>query len=423
MSDRQTTATSERTDRESQVGHIYMQTNEKQNAVIHYSRSADGDIKEIERVCTGGGGAGEFSPISGQAAAPSGFESARSVILTSDRRFLFATNGGDNTVSSFSVDEDGRLVLLDVEPTGNAVVGPSGTAKSLAYASSSRTLFVLHVFGPDHIRLMSVDGEGRLTPRMERYSVNTHDKTDRVSTMLTLSPDEKIVLVGTVFDQPPSANPDGSAILWVHGPDGNPRSIASNAPDPDGIIVFPVGEEGALETPSFHDAHAASPFFIAFLHNRPDTFVVGAAVGDGVVMGTVDVAGRISFGSLVGINTSAGKPTELCWLSVSPDDRAVFATVFGYSYVVSYRINGNQLTVAQDPASPAVPGDGNSRALNGNVTGGPTDSFLTPDGAYLYQIFGNAAKLVGYAVQSDDSLKEVTSVSIPLNSPQGLTGF
>ncbi|GAA1204834.1 hypothetical protein GCM10009608_46410 [Pseudonocardia alaniniphila] len=414
---------SERTDRESRSGHIYMQTNEKQNVVIHYSRSADGDIREVERVRTGGSGAGEFSPISGQAAAPSGFESARSVILTSDRKFLFVTNGGDNTVSSLSVDEDGGLALLDVKPTGNAVVGPSGTAKSLAYAPSSRTLFVLHAFGPDHVRLMSVDRDGLLTPRVERYSVNTHDKTDRVSTMLSLSPDETILLVGTVFDQPPTANPDGSAILWLHGADGNPKSLATNAPDPDGIIAFPVGEDGALGTPTFYDAHAGSPFFIAFLHNRPDTFVVGAAVGDGVVMGTVDEAGRLSFGSVVAINTDAGKPTEMCWLSVSPDDRSIFATVFGYSYIVSYHINGNALTVAQDPASAAVPGSGKFRALNGNVTGGPTDSFLTPDGAYLYQIFGNAAKLVGYAVQPDDSLKEVTEVSIPLNSPQGLAGF
>ena len=51
------------------------------------------------------------------------------------------------------------------------------------------------------------------------------------------------------------------------------------------------------------------------------------------------------------------------------------------------------------------------------------DIWLTPDGAYLYQIYGNASKLVGYAVQPDGSLDEVTSASIPYNSPQGLTGF
>jgi hypothetical protein len=41
----------------------------------------------------------------------------------------------------------------------------------------------------------------------------------------------------------------------------------------------------------------------------------------------------------------------------------------------------------------------------------------------LYQIYGSASKLVGYAIQPDGALNEVTSVSIPYNSPQGLAGF
>ena len=41
----------------------------------------------------------------------------------------------------------------------------------------------------------------------------------------------------------------------------------------------------------------------------------------------------------------------------------------------------------------------------------------------LYQTYGNASKLVGYAIQRDGALNEVTSVSIPYNRPQGLAGF
>jgi hypothetical protein len=48
---------------------------------------------------------------------------------------------------------------------------------------------------------------------------------------------------------------------------------------------------------------------------------------------------------------------------------------------------------------------------------------MTPDGAHLYQIYGNASKLVGYATKPDGSLEEITSVKIPYNSPQGLAGF
>jgi len=44
------------------------------------------------------------------------------------------------------------------------------------------------------------------TPRMERYTANTHGKTDRVPTMAVLSPDGKFLIVGTTSssEQPAS---------------------------------------------------------------------------------------------------------------------------------------------------------------------------------------------------------------------------
>src|SRR5262249_25763009 len=249
-------------------GPLYMQTNEIQNAIIYYRRDAKGALTEVERVLTGGAGSGTFKPISGQQSAPNAFEGASSVILTPDRQLLFTTNGGDNSVSSFRLGKDRRLTRLDVKPTGNAVEGKSGTAKSLAYAPAKGMLYVLHSFGPDHLRLMSVDAEGTLTTRPERYTVNTQDKTDRVPTMAVLSPDGKFLLVGTTFDRPiahTGTYPDGSPILWVQQPDGKFKSIASNAPDPDGLVVFPVRHDGTLGAAKFQDAKAGSPFYITFL--------------------------------------------------------------------------------------------------------------------------------------------------------------
>jgi 6-phosphogluconolactonase (cycloisomerase 2 family) len=404
-------------------GHLYMQTNEVRNSIVHYSRAADGTIQELERVETGGAGSGEFKPISGQESAPNSFEGAASVILSPDKKFLFATNGGDNSVSSFSVSAEGRLKLLDVKPTGNPAMGRSGTAKSLAYAPATKTLYVLHSFGPDHLRLMTVDVAGKLTPRPERYTVNTHDKPNRISTMVVVTPDQKRVFVGTTFDEPPTANPDGSPILWVRRSGGSLRSIASNAPDPDGLVVFPVNADGALGVPTFHDSKGGSPFYIAFLNHQPDTFILGEAVGDGCVLGKIAPDGKISIGDLVKIDTSTGLPSELCWLAVSPDDKTIYATNFGYSNISSFRVNGKGLEIAKDPACPRVPGDGTFRALNGTISSGPSDIWITPDGAHVYQIYGNASKLVGYATSPDGSLREVTSAKIPYNSPQGLAGF
>jgi 6-phosphogluconolactonase (cycloisomerase 2 family) len=404
-------------------GHLYIQTNEVKNFVIHYARDADGTIHEVERIATGGAGSGVYKPISGQESAPNAFEAAGSVILAADKRFLFATNGGDNSVSSFGVGEDGKLTLIDVKRTGNIVTGRSGTAKSLAYVPSSGTLFVLHSFGPDHVRLMSVDADGKLRARPEGYTVNTPGKPLRVSTMVVLSPDERFLVVGTTFDEPAKTNPDGSPILWADQPDGSKKSVASNAPDPDGIIVFPVQEDGSLGEGRFQDGGGGSPFYPAFLHHRPDHLVIGYAVSDGIALAKLGQDGEISTGPVVKIDTSAGLPSELCWLAVSPDDQWVFATNFGYSYISSFRIDGDVVKVAHDQACPKVPGDGNFRALNGTVSSGPSDCWISPDGSYLYQIYANASKLVGYAVREDGSLTEITRTEIPYNSPQGLAGF
>jgi WD40 repeat protein len=404
-------------------GHVYIQTNEFKNCVIHYVRSAGGNITESERVTTGGAGSGGFNPIVNRESTPNPFEGARSVILSPDNRLLFATNAGDNSVSSFAVGEDGRLTLIDAKRTGNVVAGRSGSAKSLQYDADTGTLYVCHALGPDHVRVMSIDGEGRLTARPERYTVNTEDKPNRVATMVTLSPDGKFLIVGTTFDEPAKPNPDGSPILWVSSNGEPAHSVASNAPDPDGLVVFPVNGHGTLGEPLLQDGGGASPWFPLFLNHRPHQFLIGYAVADGLSLATLDSDGTVSTGPVVQIDTSAGKPTELCWLSVSPDDRTVFATHFGYSYISTFRIDGNVLSVAKDPACPKVPGDGRFRALNGTVSSGPSDNWLSPDGDYLYQIYGNASKLVGYAVQEDGGLEEITSVDIPYNSPQGLAGF
>ena len=63
-------------------GHLYMQTNEVRNCVVHYRRGANGAITEVERTATSGAGSGSFKPISGQESAPNAFEGAGSVVLS-----------------------------------------------------------------------------------------------------------------------------------------------------------------------------------------------------------------------------------------------------------------------------------------------------------------------------------------------------
>ena len=406
--------------KESVSGHLYVQTSAVQTRSFISCGPAMGPSPKSTGYSTGGAGSGPFN----YRATPPGLivEGANSVLMTPDERFLFAVNAGDNSVSSFEVGENGKLTLLDVKRTGNPVTGKSGTAKSLEYAPSTRTLYVLHTFGPNQIRMFSVDSDGFLKLRPERYVAVPADKPGRVTTMLTISPDEKFLLVGCSMDELPATNPDGSPILWVTR-NGQPHPIAANAPDPDGLAVFSIDEAGALGEPMFQDAGASSPWCPLFLHNRPDQFVIGYATADGLSLATLDPSGEIATGPIVRADTSIGKPSELCWMAITPDDGLVFATMTGYGYITSWRLEGNILSIAKDPACEKPAGDGTFRGVGGIVGASPSDMWMSPDGAFLYQVYPNASKLIGYAIQPDGWLEEVTSAALPYNTPQGVTGF
>lgn len=391
-------------------GALYMQTNGIRNEIICYARMEDGNLVEVQRVATGGAGSGTYKPIYDDPSAPNAFEGVKSIILSSNHKWLFTTNGGNNTVSSFRVADNGKLTLVDVQPTGQPVSGRSGTAKSLAFAENTQTLYVCHAFGPDHIRMFSVSN-GRLTQKAGSYTVNIGAK-DRVPTEIVLTPDNKFLMVDILFDQKPRKNPDGTPII-----------VVANTVDKDGLVIFPINTDGSLGTAKFTDAGGGAAFDIAFLHGSNNKFINGYAASGGIAMCTIDASGNVTCSPVVKINQAIGMPSELCWIAITPDNKQVFATVFGYSYVSSFKIDNGVISLNQDPAADPVPGDGTFKALNMVVSSGPNDNWISPDGKYFYQIYPNASKLISYKITANGKLQKRDTKMIPYTSPQGLAGF
>ncbi len=391
-------------------GVLYMQTNGITNEIISYARMKDGDLVEVQRIATGGAGSGTYKPIYDEPNQPNAFEGVKSVILSSDHKWLFTTNGGNNSVSSFKVADDGSLTLIDVQPTGQPVSGKSGTAKSLAYAENTHTLYVCHAFGPDHIRMFSVNN-GKLTQKPGSYTANIGDK-HRVTTEIVLTPDAKFLMVNNLFDQRPRKNPDGTPII-----------VVANAVDKDGLVVFPVNADGSLGTATFQDAGGAAGFDLAFLHGSNNKFINCYAATGGVAMCSIDASGKVTCSPVVKINQRIGMPSELCWIAITPDNKQLFATVFGYSYVSSFKIENGAISLNEDPAADPVPGDGTFKALDMVVSSGPNDNWISPDGKYFYQIYPNASKLISYNITESGKLNKTDTEAIPYNSPQGLAGF
>lgn len=390
--------------------HVYIQTNELENKIIDFRRGDDGILKEVGRVATSGRGSGEFKPVTGQESAPNAFEGAGSVIISPDRKHLFATNGGNNTVSVFEITANRGLKLLDTEATGQPVRGRSGTAKSLAYNPATGALYVLHAFGPDHIRVMDFKA-GNLTARPVQYTVNTRAKTDRLPTQAVLSPDGRFLLVDILFDRRPGMKPDGTPDLAV-----------ANEKDKDGLVVFPVAANGSLGRPVFNDAGGAGPFFMRFLPGSSTQFINAYAASNGLAISRINKAGRVHSSPVVKIDASRGMPSEICWVAISGDGKYVYTSNFGLSSVSAYRLNGSSLQLLKDPAA-REEGDGKFASINMVPTSAPSDSWASPDGRNFYQLYPNASIIVSYQIEQGGGLKKIGEAKVPYQSPQGAAGF
>ena len=71
-----------------------------------------------------------------------------------------------------------------------------------------------------------------------------------------------------------------------------------------------------------------------------------------MLVSRIDGDGRVTRGPLVAIDTSQGKPSELCWLQVTSDNSLVLATNFGYGTVSTYRLVEGRLSLLQDRTPP-----------------------------------------------------------------------
>lgn len=383
------------------MGNVYTQTNETVNKVINFRRGDDGRLVEVQRIATGGMGTNGYVPVTGEASGPDSLISSNAIITSRDRSYLFAVNAGDNSVSCFTIDAEGRLTLSDTQSTGNPLVGMSGTASSLAYNDRDEVLYVSHSFGPGHIRSFSVL-KGKLSLRRESMSVNLPGMDDRIPTQIVLTPDNRFLLACVLFDARPS--------------DAGLVPAASK-----NIATFPVAEGGVLQEPHFNEAGGVTPFATAFLNGKPDTFVTVLAAESAAVLSRIAGNGNIVSTKPSKLVATAGgplsEPSEICWVSVSADNRFAFGANFGYGTVSTFRIQEDGLALKMATAAREM-GDGTFKGLAGVTSSGAGDNAVA--GPYLYQLYANARKLVGYKIGDDGRLTKVTEVPVPYNSTQGL---
>ncbi|EKS70230.1 MULTISPECIES: beta-propeller fold lactonase family protein [unclassified Caballeronia] len=362
------------------VHQLFAQTNDSSNTVVRFVRNADGTLTPKGTVATGGRGTNGVNYFMGNIVAPDALTSNNSLIVSPDGTRLFVANAGDNTVSTFSITSSGDLSLLAVSPTGG--VRPT----SLAF--SNGVLYVTHQQGAQELGAYRVGSDGKLTS-LAQYTVAVQDA---LPTQVAVSPDGKFVVVNGFLKTVTPVTPLNM------------------------LLAYPINNDGTLGQPVSSKSAGVGPFGGRFGSGAlAAAYIVTEAAGGTASSYSLSSSG--SFSTLSGPIAVTGQQAP-CWIALTPDNK--FAYVGNGSGAVSlFSLDTTgKLTLVNAAVATET-------AVAGQASAFANDSWISPDGKYLYQDYAGDDKIVSYAIGPNGTLTKL--VEQPANtvskiSLQGLTG-
>src|SRR5471032_720151 len=361
---------------------LFAQSDDVSNAVLHFTRNANGTLSAGVPIKTGGKGTGGVTFAGGGTVGLESLTSDDSVIVSPDSTRLFVTNAGDNSVSVFSIDRaGGSPTLLAVSPTGGVL------PTSLAYANG--VLYVSFQQGQNQLGAYRVGPSGVLT-QIGQYPTL---QANALPTQVAVSPDGKFVLV-----------------------DVRSLAVGAGAAASTSLLTYAINADGTLGAAAVSPTLGMGPF--------SSHFGTGALARVAVTLEAVSntassylLANSGSFSALSGPLAVPGKGGP-CWLALTPDNKFAYASNAS-GVIALYSIDAN----------------GRLTLINGNAASEPSvtpglasfaeDSWISPDSKFLYQDFPGDDKIVAYSIGADGSLTklgEQPANTVSKISLQGLAG-
>ncbi len=376
------------------VGAVFVGTNHNNstdpsqpaNQVTMYRRTNDGRLSLIGSFDTGGQGSGPSQRFAGD-----GLGAGNSVRLSEDRRWLFVTNAGSNSLSVFRVRAN-RLELTDVAPTGD---GSPGRRFPNSVTQHGDLVYVLNSADQGSITGFRLTGRGKLVPI-------PRSTRSLAANQARFAPDPLYNPAQVAF------TPDGSHLV-VSIKDGPDPALApgTEATGPGRVLVFRM-RGGGRPSDGFTrtDFDHRGPFGFSF--DRRGNLLVGEFVGGPLedVNGTKAITGaagsyRINRdGSLTPITPGvANHQLDTCWLV--NNGRFAYGANYSSGTVSSYTIGADgSLTLLNHVAG--------TTGHPGNTQGStPLDERISPDGRFLYLVLPGSGRVAGWRINADGSLTKV----------------
>src|ERR1044072_8914287 len=281
-------------DRNFRAGAVYVLTNQVENAVAAFNRTADGMLTFAGEFYTGGAG----DPVpQGTDPASDPLASQGALVLGQGNQFLFAVNAGSNQISVLQITSSGLNLMGVLE---------SGGVRPISLTVHENLLYVLNEGATPNITGFTVANDGTLTP----LAGSTQP------------------LIGDTGADPAqvSFNPDGTLLIVAEK--------AGNRLD-----TYTVDNNGVASAPIENASSGMTPFGFAF--NNPGFLVVSEAFGGTPNASAVSSYSAGDDGLLSVISGSVpNSQTAACWVVITNNGQLAFVSNTGSGTISHYPAGG-----------------------------------------------------------------------------------
>jgi 6-phosphogluconolactonase len=340
-------------------GAVYILTNQVENAVAVFNRTAHGELTPAGEFSTGGAG----DPVP----APDPLSSQGALILGQGSQFLFAVNAGSNQIS-----------VLRVGATELTLVGvfDSGGERPISLTLHDDLLYVLNEGGTPNITGFTVEEDGMLTP---------------------LAGSTQPLIGDTAADPAQVGFSRHGTLLVVTEKAGNR------------LNTYTIDENGLPSAPIDNPSIGMTPFGFAF--NNHDFLIVSEAFGGAPNASAASSYSASDDGVLSVISGSVpNSQTAACWVVITNNGKTAFVSNTGNGTISSYDVDpgDGELTLI------------NAVAADTGAGSAPIDMALNNSSRFLFVHLGGSQSVVSYRVEHDGNLTLIdTEGELPLGA-QGI---
>jgi 6-phosphogluconolactonase len=375
---------------------VYTATNNPSgNAVVVFTRAANGTLTQRKVVKTGGKGIASTPPFGFPIADGSG-----SIDLTPNGKLLFVVNAGDNSVSSFQITASGPKLVSHVSSHGKLPISLTASGDLLYVVNETSA----NIYG------WKFSSTGKLTPiagsGQKLTAVTPKGKKDKVGVTAAIGfADNGAVLAVTQRGLPRTYGEIDTFVVSKSGVAGASRAFATpGIANPFGFSAsgkqILVSNAGFVATPSGAQPNPLDP-----------TQFHGSAAAYNVS----------SSGKLTLVKNTSTNGRAACWLVVTKNGRWAYVSNTLSDSVPDTFSGKNSVSVMSV-------GAGGKMTLHAQGTAGgmgfPSDEALSSNDHYLYVIdpfiMGAPSHIDVYKVGSNGSITHVQTT--PSTLPNGVSG-